>query len=221
MRKHKLVELRKIIDDRIGSLTEEVEIATNVKLNPLYIADRKDEIEFLRWTTTGINAILSRDIDRKQVQLGITKMRLELADTIEFETILHSRIQELNLKLKDSNNLRESDILINEIDTLESILGRLSDLKYGDKARAIEIAEANNDFKQALRLRKQIIKIQDTEDEISAQCSNTKLRWTSWTKSYDRIVCLLSKHISIRSCSSRKSILTYRSLNIAPWSHYY
>ena len=58
-------------------------------------------------------------------------------------------------------------------------MGRLSDLKYGDKARAIEIAEANNDFKQALRLRKQIIKIQDTEDEISAQCSNTKLRWTS------------------------------------------
>ena len=106
-------------------------------------------------------------------------MRLELADTIEFETILHSRIQELNLKLKDSNNLRESDILINEIDTLESILGRLSDLKYGDKTRAIEIAEANNDFKQAIRLRKQIIKIQDTEDEISAQCSNTKLRWTS------------------------------------------
>ena len=179
MRKHKLIELQKIIEDRIGSLTEEVEIATNVKLNPLYIADRKDEIEFLRWTTTIINAILSRDIDRKQVQLGTTKMRLELADTIEFENILHSRIQELNLKLKDSNNLRESDILTNEIDLLESILERLSDLIYGDKARAIEIAEANNDFKQALRLRKQIIKIQDTEDEISAHCSNTKLRWTS------------------------------------------
>ena len=88
-----------------------------MKLNPLYIADRKDEIEFLRWTTTVINSILSRDIDRKQVQLGTTKMRLELADTIEFETILHSRIQELNLKLKDSNNLRESDILINEVDS--------------------------------------------------------------------------------------------------------
>jgi hypothetical protein len=179
MRKHKLVELRKIIEDRIGSLTEEVEIATNVKLNPLYIADRKDEIEFLRWTATVFNSILSRDIDRKQVQLGTTKIRLELADTIEFENTLQNRTQELNLKLKDSNNLRESDILINEIDTLESILGRLSDLKYGDKARAIEIAEANNDFKQAIRLRKQIIKIQDTEDEISAQCSNTKLRWTS------------------------------------------
>ena len=172
MRKHKLIELRKIIEERIGSLTEEVEIATNVKLNPLYIADRKDEIEFLRWTATIINSILSRDIDRKQVQLGTTKMRLELTDTIEFENILNERIQELNLKLKESNNLRESDILINEIDTLESILGRLADLKYGDKARAIGIAEANNNYQQANRLRKQLIKIQDTEDEISAQIQN-------------------------------------------------
>ena len=172
MRKHKLIELQKIIEERIGSLTEEVEIAINVKLNPLYIADRKDEIEFLRWTATIINSILSRDIDRKQVQIGTTKMRLELADTIEFENTLNKRIEELNLKLKESNNLRESDILINELDTLESILGRLADLKYGDKARAIEIAEANNNYQQANRLRKQLIKIQDTEDEISAQIQN-------------------------------------------------
>ena len=170
MRKHKLIELQKIIDERIGSLTEEVEIATNVKLNPLYIADRKDEIEFLRWAATIINSILSWDIDRKQVQIGTTKMRLELTDTIEFENTLNKRIEELNLKLKESNNLRESDI--NEIDTLESILGRLADLKYGDKARAIEIAEANNNYQQANRLRKQLIKIQDTEDEISAQIQN-------------------------------------------------
>jgi hypothetical protein len=169
MHKHKLIELQKVIEERIGSLTEEVEIATNVKLNSLYIADRKDEIEFLRWTATVINSILSRDIDRKQVQLGTTKMRLELADTIEFENTLNKRIEELNLKLKESNNLRESDILINEIDTLESILGRLSDLKYGDKSRAIEIAEANNDFRQAIRLRKQLNKIQDLESEISIQ----------------------------------------------------
>ena len=172
MQKHKLLELNKIIEERIGSLKEEVEIATNVKLNPLYIADRKDEIEFLRWTATIINSILSRDIDQKQVQLGTTKMRLELTDTIEFENILNERIQELNLKLKESNNLRESDILINEIDTLESILGRLADLKYGDHARAIEIAEANNNYQQANRLRKQLIKIQDTEDEISALIQN-------------------------------------------------
>ena len=168
MRKHKLIELQKIIEERIGSLTEEVEIAINVKLNPLYIADRKDEIEFLRWTAIIIYSILSRDIDRKQVQIG-TKMRLELVDTIEFENTLNKRIEELNLKLKESNNLRESDILVNELDTLESILGRLADLKYGDKARAIEIAEANNNYQQENRLRKQLIKIQDTEDEISAQ----------------------------------------------------
>jgi len=47
MHKHKLIALQKIIEEKIGSLREEVEIATNVKLNPLYIADRKDEIEFL------------------------------------------------------------------------------------------------------------------------------------------------------------------------------
>jgi hypothetical protein len=156
MRKHKLIELQKIIEESIGSLTEEVEIATNVKLNQLYIADRKDEIELLCWTGSVINSILNRDIDRKQVQLGTTKMRLQLTDVLEFENALQNRIQELNLKLKDCNNLRESDILINELDTLESILGRLSDLKYGDKARAIEIAESNNNYQQANRLRKQL-----------------------------------------------------------------
>ena len=119
---------------------------------------RKDEIEFLRWTTSVINSILNRDIDLKQVQLGATKMRLQLTDVLEFENALQNRIQELNLKLKDFNNLRESDILINELDTLESILGRLSDLKYGDKARAIEIAESNNNYQQANRLKKQLIK---------------------------------------------------------------
>ena len=48
MQKHKLLELNKIIEERIRSHREEVEIATNVKLNPLYIIDRKDEIESLR-----------------------------------------------------------------------------------------------------------------------------------------------------------------------------
>jgi len=172
MHKHQLIELRKIIEERIGSLTEEVEIATNVKLNPLYIADRKDEIEFVRWTAIIIDSILNRDNEHKQVQLGTTKTRLQLADCIEFENILQNRVQELNLKLKDSNNLRESDVLINEIDTLESILGRLADLKYGNRVRAMEIAEANRDFRRAIQLRKQINKIQDAESEISAQIQN-------------------------------------------------
>ena len=92
---------------------------------------------------------------------------------------LQERVQELNLKLKDCNNLRESDVLINEIDTLESILGRLSDLKYDAETQAIEVANANYDFKQANRLRKKLIKFQDTEDEINIQCSITKSRLTS------------------------------------------
>ena len=36
------------------------------------------------------------------------------------------------------------------------------------QTRAIEVANANNDFKQANRLRKKLVKFQDTEDEISA-----------------------------------------------------
>jgi hypothetical protein len=95
-----------------------------------------------------------------------------MMQTIEVENTLQERIQELKLKLKDSDDLRESDILINEIDTLESVLGRLSDLKYGEKARAIEVAEANHNYKQANRLRKQIIKIQDLESEIGVQIEN-------------------------------------------------
>jgi hypothetical protein len=165
---HKLIELQKIIGETIGSLKEEVVVGTNVKLNALYIDDRRDEIQFLQWSTRIIQSILNRDIDERQ-KLGITKKRLEMMDAIEFENSLQERVQELKLKLKDCNNLRESDILINEIDTLESILGRLSDLKYGAETRAIEVANATNDFKQASRLRKQLIKIQDAESEISAQ----------------------------------------------------
>jgi hypothetical protein len=38
MSKHKLNELQKIIEEKIGSLNEEVEIGTNLKLNPLHMA---------------------------------------------------------------------------------------------------------------------------------------------------------------------------------------
>jgi hypothetical protein len=57
-----------------------------------------------------------------------------MMDAMEFENKLQERIQDLKTKLKDCNDLRESDILIDEIDTLESTLGRLMDLKYGDKS---------------------------------------------------------------------------------------
>ena len=155
-----------------------MEIATNVKLNPLYIADRRGEIEFLQWIIRIIQPILTRDYDGQR-SIGTIKKRLEMMQTIEFENTLQERVQALNLKLKDCNNLRDSDVLIDEIDTLESILGRLSDLKYGAETQAIEVANANYDFKRANRLRKKLIKFQDTEDEISAQCSITKSRLTS------------------------------------------
>jgi hypothetical protein len=173
MSKHKLLELNKIIEQTIGSLREEVEIGTNVKLNPLYIADRRDEIEFRIWTTRVIQEILNRGIDEQQRELRVNKKRLEMMQIIEFENTLQERIQELKLKLKDSDDLRESDILINEWDTIESTLGRLMDLKYGEKARAIEIAESNHDFKRANQIRKRFAKIYTTEDEIRAQCSKT------------------------------------------------
>jgi hypothetical protein len=66
-----------------------------------------------------------------------------MMQTIEFENILQGRVEELNLKFKVCIDSRHFDILINEIDTLECVPGRLSDLKYGYKIRAIEIAEAN------------------------------------------------------------------------------
>jgi hypothetical protein len=172
---HKLLELQKLIEVKIGSLLEEVEIGTNAKLSALYIADQRDEIQFLQWITRIIQSILCQDYYERQ-QLEVLQKRLEMMDMIEFENILQERIEELNFKLKNSNNLRESNFLINEIDVLESILGRLSDLKYGAETRAIEVANANNDFKRANHLRKQLIKIQNTKNEISAQCSNTKLR---------------------------------------------
>jgi hypothetical protein len=89
MHKHKLIALQKIIEEKIGSLREEVEIATNVKLNPLYIADRNDEIEFQQWTIRTIIPILYYDNEERQ-QLRSTKMRLELAKTIRFENIKHT-----------------------------------------------------------------------------------------------------------------------------------
>jgi hypothetical protein len=128
MRKHKLIELRKIIEVRIGSLIEEVEIATNAKLNELYVADQRDEIQFLQWTTRIIQSISNRDYYERQ-QHG--QKRIEMMDMIEFENMLQERIEELNFKLKNTRNLRESDFLKNEIDVLESILGLLSDVKYG------------------------------------------------------------------------------------------
>jgi hypothetical protein len=147
MSKHKLFELNKIIGRRIGSLKEEIEIASNVNLNPLYIIDLKDEIESLR-TTRIIKWILDRAIDGRQ-QLGVTRMRLELEDTKKFEDMLNEKICELEIELEDSFTAREKVVLINEINTLECVLGHLFNLKSGgdgDDTQARELFETNNNF---------------------------------------------------------------------------
>jgi hypothetical protein len=83
---HKLVQLDKIIEKRTGSLREEIEIATNVQLNPLYIADRRDEVEFLEWTRRVVRLVLNQ-VEEKQEILVTTKEQQELTDTIEFHTL--------------------------------------------------------------------------------------------------------------------------------------
>jgi hypothetical protein len=45
-------------------------------------------------------------VEEKQERLVSTKERQELTDIIEFESILKERIEDLNVKLKNSNNLR-------------------------------------------------------------------------------------------------------------------
>jgi flagellar hook-basal body complex protein FliE len=149
---HKLIQLGKIIEERISSLKEEVEIASNVQLNPLYIADRRDEIQFLEWTIRNVNSTLIQSNQQFQQELAATKERQELTEMVKFESILKARIEELNVKLKNSKNLREPDILTNEIDTLECVLGHLSNLKDSDKARAIEIADRRTEISSKLAI---------------------------------------------------------------------
>jgi hypothetical protein len=56
---------------------------------------------------------VNKQDQQKEEKLGATKRRKKLAEIIEFEYILGERIQELNMKLKDSDTPRESDKLIN------------------------------------------------------------------------------------------------------------
>jgi len=56
--------------------------------------------------------------------------------------MLHDKIQEIEIELENSNTAREEEVLVNEIDTLECVLGHLDNLKVhdDDKIQAIEIA---------------------------------------------------------------------------------
>ena len=69
-------------------------------------------------------------IDGRQ-QLVVSNIRLELEGTKNFENMLHDKIQELKIELEDSNIAREKEVLVNEIKTLECVLGHLFNLKSG------------------------------------------------------------------------------------------
>ena len=97
--------LQKIIEVRIGSLIEEVEIATNVKLNHLYVIDLIDEIASLQWVTRIIRWILDEVIDGRH-SLATIISRMELEDTKKFENMIHDKIQELKTELEDSNTVK-------------------------------------------------------------------------------------------------------------------
>jgi hypothetical protein len=140
MHKHKLIELQKIIEVRVGSLTEEVEIATNVKLNPLYIVDLKDEIASLQWTTRIIHWVLDRAVDGQR-HLGVNRLQLEPNDIKKFENMIYDKIQELEIELENSNSIREKEVVTNQVDTLKCVLDHLFKLKpRGEEIKAIQIA---------------------------------------------------------------------------------
>lgn len=73
--------------------------------------------------------------------LGVAKERLELEDTKKFENMLHDKIQELEIELEDSDSAREKEVLRNEIETLNCVLGHLFNLRLiGNKRQAVGIA---------------------------------------------------------------------------------
>jgi hypothetical protein len=99
-------------------------------------------------TKRSIEWVLDRAIDGRQ-QIGVTKMRLELDDTRKFENMLNEKIQELEIELDASKAAREKEVLTNEIDALNCVLGHLFNLKSGGNiAQPIEIADLNLTLKE-------------------------------------------------------------------------
>lgn len=84
----------------------------------------------------------------------MNKMLLELEDIMKFENMLHEKIQEREIEQEESYSLRESDILMHEIETLKCILGYMTKLKYSDQTQTKEIMGTNdNNFQYSKCLR--------------------------------------------------------------------
>jgi len=87
---HKLDRLEQIIGERIVSLREEMEIASNACLNIPDIENLKEEVRFLEWSTQQIRLTTTHNgIQRAQndeIMLGNSLQ--ELQGIVQFEKIL-------------------------------------------------------------------------------------------------------------------------------------
>jgi hypothetical protein len=153
MDKHTLIELRRIIEVRIGSLIEEVEIATNVKSNSLHIANLKDELESLQWTTRIIKWVLDRAVNGQRHQ-SVNRTQLELDDIRKFENMLDDKLQELEIELEDSNSDREKEIILNQINTLKCVLDHLLNLRYAKDREQDSLQILHRQMKPIYNLRR-------------------------------------------------------------------
>lgn len=126
---HKLDRLEIIIRERITSLSEEIELATNASLSRLDIKNLKEEVQFLEWSSQLIQLITSHNIIQSAVNKE-TKNQQELEGIIKFEQLLRNRIHGLILTLHLNDNPDKIDTLRNEINTLECVLGHSSTLNY-------------------------------------------------------------------------------------------
>ena len=64
-----------------------------------------------------------------------------------FPGLVHDKIQELEIEPEDSDTAREKEVIINEIETLNCVLGHLFNLKpIGNKGQAVGIATITSIF---------------------------------------------------------------------------
>lgn len=85
---HKLDQLKMIIEEKISSLQDELDLATDVeRIVSIHIADRRDEIRFLQYAIRIVQWVLDgADDNRKQRQrIGVDKMLLESEEIMKFD----------------------------------------------------------------------------------------------------------------------------------------
>ncbi len=158
---HKLDRLEIIIRERIASLREEIELATNASLNRVDIENLKEEVQFLEWSSQHIQLNTSHNNIQSAVNKE-TKNQQELEDIIRFEQLLSDRIHGLILTLDFNDDQNKINTLRNEINTLECVLGHLSTLNFdGLPSSPSEMIEVNRASTLEKKLLEKSIRVKD------------------------------------------------------------